>query len=222
MNNRESLKKMVVMALLSALAFFAVALLRIPMLWAGPLVLSYEPKDVIIAIGGLLFGPLPAAIIAIVVAFIEMVTVSSTGPIGFIMNVISSGCFVCSSAIIYKRHRTIKGAITGLSVACLTTTIVMLLYNYFFTPIFMGVPRAVVASLLVPLFLPFNIIKSIINAAIIMMIYKPVVTALRKSNLLIESEDSAASGKFNIGVFLLSCFVLATAIVLVLVLQGQM
>jgi len=212
---------MVVLALLSALAYLVMVIGRIPMLSAGPLVLSYDPKDVIIAIGGFLFGPLSAAVIAIVVAFIEMVTVSSTGWIGFAMNLISSCTFVCTSAIIYKKRHTINGATIGLIVSCIATTAVMLLYNYFLTPIFMSVPRPVVAGMLVPLFLPFNLIKSSINAAVVMLIYKPVVIALRKSHLLPESNSQGEKGKINLGVILLSCFVIATCIVLVLVLQGK-
>ena len=218
--NRKTTKQMVVMALLSAIAFFTVAIVRIPMLFAGPLVLNYEPKDVIIAIGGFLFGPLPAAIISIVVAFIEMITISSTAWIGFAMNLISSCAFTCSAAIVYKKRRTIKGAVIGLVIACITTTVVMLLYNYFLTPVFMGVPRPVVAGMLVPLFLPFNLIKSSINAAVVMLIYKPIVIALRKSHLL--EEENSPKAKFNIGVIILSCFVIATGIVLVMVLQGNM
>ena len=43
----EKMKKLTVLAMLSAIAYVAVALLRFPVV----LFLSYEPKDVIIAIG---------------------------------------------------------------------------------------------------------------------------------------------------------------------------
>ena len=220
MKNKESIRQLAVMGLLSAMAFLVMVIGRIPMLSAGPLVLKYEPKDVIILIGGFLYGPLPAAAMALVVAFIEMVTVSDTAWIGFIMNLVSSCAFVCSASVIYKKKRTMKGAVTGLIVACVTTTAVMLLYNYFLTPVFMGVPRAAVAGMLLPLFLPFNLIKSIINAAAVMLIYKPVTIALRKSNLLPESKTDGGRSRLSLPVILLSCFVIATCIVLVLVIRG--
>ena len=44
----EKMKKLTVLAMLSAIAYVAVALLRFPVV----LFLSYEPKDVVIAIGG--------------------------------------------------------------------------------------------------------------------------------------------------------------------------
>ena len=62
--------------------------------------LSYEPKDVVIAIGGFLYGPLAALGISLVVSFIEMLTISSTGWIGFVMNFLSSAAFAGTAALL--------------------------------------------------------------------------------------------------------------------------
>ena len=53
-------KKIAVLAMLTALAFVAVALLRVPVF----IFLKYEPKDVVIVLGGFLYGPLAAAVIS--------------------------------------------------------------------------------------------------------------------------------------------------------------
>ena len=91
----EKMKKLTVLAMLSAIAYVAVALLRFPVV----LFLSYEPKDVVIAIGGFLYGPLAALGISLVVSFIEMLTISSTGWIGFVMNFLSSAAFAGTAAL---------------------------------------------------------------------------------------------------------------------------
>ena len=104
------LRKLMVMALLTALSFTAVCFVRIPVV----LFLSYEPKDVLLTIGAFLFGPLAGAIMAIAVALLELVTISTTGIIGMTMNILSSCLFVCTAAIIYHRKRTLRGAIIGL------------------------------------------------------------------------------------------------------------
>ena len=75
-------KKLTTLAMLAALAYLIMVVGRIPMV----LFLSYDPKDVIIAIGGFIFGPLEAFIISFIVSLIEMFTVSDTGVIGAIMN----------------------------------------------------------------------------------------------------------------------------------------
>ena len=46
-------KQMVMLALLASIAYLMVSLIRIPVV----MFLKYEPKDVIITIGGFLFGP---------------------------------------------------------------------------------------------------------------------------------------------------------------------
>ena len=146
----EKMKKLTVLAMLSAIAYVAVALLRFPVV----LFLSYEPKDVVIAIGGFLYGPLAALGISLVVSFIEMLTISSTGWIGFVMNFLSSAAFAGTAALLYRKKRTQGSAIAGLFGGALLMTVLMLLWNYLITPLYMHTARADVAAMLVPVLLP--------------------------------------------------------------------
>ena len=86
MRNQFSVKKMVLLAMLAAVAYMMVTLIRVPVV----LFLKYEPKDVIITIGGFLLGPMAAFTTSLLVSLLEMVTISETGPIGTIMNLIST------------------------------------------------------------------------------------------------------------------------------------
>ena len=99
-------------------------------------------------------------------------------------------------------------------------TVVMLLYNYFLTPIFLGYPRAAVAAMLVPIFLPFNLLKGGLSAGIAMLLYKPVRIALDKSHLLPETGGAGSASKINIGIMLVSLFIVISGILLILVYQG--
>ena len=211
----KNLKKTISLAMLSAIAFAVMVVGRIPMV----MFLKYDPKDVIIAIGGFIFGPLSAFIISAVVSLVEMVTVSDTGIIGCIMNIISSCSLVCTASYIYNKKRTLSGAVTGLIAGTLFTTVVMLLWNYLITPLYMGYPREDVTKLLIPVFLPFNLIKGGINTAITLLLYKPVVTALRRAKLIETSENGTPqSGKT--GITLIAVLLLATCIFFALVLKG--
>lgn len=217
-------KKLTTLAMLAALAYLIMVVGRIPMV----LFLSYDPKDVIIAIGGFLFGPLEAFAISFVVSLIEMFTVSDTGIIGAVMNLVSTCSFACTAAIIYKKNHTLKGAIIGLLCGVVAMVVVMLLWNYLLTPIYIGYPREAVAAMLPTTFLPFNLIKGGLNAAITMLLYKPVVTTLRKAGLAPssiarrDSQGSAAAAGFTMspGVILGSALVLVTCILFALVLAG--
>ncbi len=188
MNEQKKIdtKKLVVLALMAALSYAAVALFRIPVVQF----LKYEPKDCILAIAGMLYGPLPALLVTVVVSLIEMVTISTTGVIGFLMNVLSSGLFVCTAALVYQKNRTLRAALLGLILGAVLMTGGMVLWNWLITPLYMGVPRQAVVEMLIPVFLPFNLLKAGLNAALTVLLYKSVVTVLRKAHLAPEREIS--------------------------------
>ena len=138
----QKVKNMVILAMLTAISYVIVALIRIPVV----AFLSYEPKDVVITIGGFLLGPTASFVISLLVSLLEMVTISETGPIGALMNLLSTCTFACTAAIIYKKKHTLGGAILALIGGTILMTIAMLLWNWHITPIYMGYPRDVVAS----------------------------------------------------------------------------
>ena len=212
-----SVKQMVMLALLAAIAYMMVTLIRIPVV----LFLKYEPKDVIITIGGFLFGPMASFTVSLLVSLLEMVTISETGPIGALMNLLSTCTFACTAAIIYKKKHTLGGAILALIGGTILMTIAMLLWNWLITPIYMGYPRDVVAGMLVPVFLPFNLLKAGLNSAFVLVLYKPLVTALRKTGLVASKEQPGGSNNKKMGASLLGLLLLGTCILLLLVFQGK-
>ena len=100
-------------------------------------------------------------------------------------------------------------------------TVLMLLWNYLITPIYQGVPRDVVAAMLPTVFLPFNLVKGGMNMAATLLLYKPIVTALRKAGLAPPSVGSQSGVKrFSAGFVLFSLALLGTFVTLALVLYG--
>ena len=214
MKSRLNVKKMVLIAMLSAIAYLLVSLIRIPVV----IFLSYEPKDVVITIGGFLLGPMTSFLISLLVALVEMVTISSTGPIGCLMNLLSSAAFASTAAFFYKRKRAMSGAILGLIAGSVAMIVIMLLWNWLITPLYMGVPREQVVSMLIPVFLPFNALKAGFNSALTLMLYKPLVAALRKTGLVPSRPGKTASTKW--GIYLLAAILLATCVLFLLVMRG--
>ena len=178
--NISKTKKLTIIGMLCAIAYVAAAVGRIPLV----LFLKYDPKDIVITIGGLIFGPFTSFLIALIVSLVEMVTISENGMIGCFMNIISSCSFACTAALIYKKKHMRSGVMFGLFCGWGCQVAVMMLWNYLSAPIYMGYPREAIVELLIPAFLPFNLIKGGLNAALTMLLYKPVVTALRRSNLI--------------------------------------
>ena len=213
--NHQNTKKLTTTGMLCALAYAAAAIGRIPLV----LFLKYDPKDVIIAIGGLIYGPITSLFITVTVSIIQMVTISGTGILGCMMNMISSCSFACTTALIYQRKRRLSGAICGLLCGWGCQVVVMMLWNYLIAPIYMGYSREAVAALLLPAFLPFNFIKGGLNAAITMLLYKPVVTVLRRVGL-IDMFPNQGKMRIHLGVVLASLFVLVSCIMWILSLKG--
>ena len=213
-----SARTVATVAMLCAIAFVAKLVSKIFPDVAG--FLSFDLKDVVIVIGGFIMGPLAALVITVIVSLVEMLTVSSTGPVGLLMNVIASCSFACTAAVIYKRDRSMKGAVVGLIAGVLLMTALMLLWNWLITPLYMKVPREVVVGMLLPTFLPFNLVKGGLNAALALLLYKPVVTALRRAHLV---EESASGSKRGVkwGIVIISVVLVVTFVLLALVLAGK-
>lgn len=207
-------KKITATAMLCAIAYVVVVVGRIPVV----LFLKYDPKDIIITLGGLIWGPMTSFIVSVIVSLIEMVTISENGPIGLIMNIVSTCSFACTASFIYKKKRTLSGAVIGLVAGSLTMVVVMLLWNYLITPIYMGYPREAVAELLIPAFLPFNLLKAGLNAGFTFLLYKPITMALRKAGYLSESQNMQS--RKTIGLWLLAGVIVITCILLILSFRG--
>ena len=214
--SRMDTKTMVSIAMLTAIAYVVMLLSKS---MPSVMFLDFDFKDVVICIGGFTFGPMMAAIISILVAFIEMITISDTFLWGFLMNALATCSFCCTASFLYKKMHTKKGAVLGLACGVVCLVGVMLLWNYLVTPFYMGQPREAIAAMLLPVFLPFNLAKGGMNMAATLLLYAPVVAALRKAGVVPPSQSSQGK-KFSAGFLLFSLALMVTFVLFALVLVG--
>ena len=191
---KDNTKKITVAAMFAALAFAVAAMFNVIPITLVPShpFLHYDPKDVLITLCGFILGPVYSVFVSLIASLIEL-TISNTGLIGAVMNFLSSCIYACSAALIYKRVRNVYGAVFGLIVSTLATTGFMLLWNWLISPLYMGISREVVSVMLIPAFLPFNLIKGCINAGVTLLIYKPVITVLRNMKLVKSGENKVTA-----------------------------
>ena len=212
-------KQLVLTAMFCALAYIATVCVRIPITTVE--FLKFDPKDVIIVIAGFIYGPLTSFIISVIVSFIEMITVSTTGPIGFIMNIISSTAFACVASALYKKHKGIRSAIISLGAGVIAMICSMAVWNYAVTPLYMEIPRSSIVNMLLPVFIPFNALKGTINAALTLLIYKPLVNVLRRTGLMAnENDNTKISKKISAGTIIFSLLILATCTLIILAIRN--
>lgn len=115
--SRMNLRTLSSLGMLTAVAYVVMYLSKMLPQVAG--FLQLDLKDTVICIGGFLFGPVASAVISLVVALVEMFSVSDTGPIGMVMNVLATCSFCCTAAFVYKKQHTKKGAVLACSWAWL-------------------------------------------------------------------------------------------------------
>ncbi|EOS59474.1 hypothetical protein C815_02180 [Firmicutes bacterium M10-2] len=185
-------KKITTIGLLCAMAMVLNLLISFPLVPAVSF-LKFDPKDIIIVIGGFIYGPMSAFVISVITSVLEIFFRGGT-ILDVLMNVIASCTFACTAAFIYKKMHTKNGAMVGLLAGTLFSTVSMTLWNYIITPIYFNMPREAVVGLLLPGIIPFNILKCGINSGITLFVYKPIVTALRHSGLVKES-SSVSTGR---------------------------
>lgn len=180
--NSTRLRTLVLAAVFAALAFASIFVFRFNVAF-----LTFDLKDAIITLSGLLLGPVTAFTVSLLVAVLEFITIGDTGWYGFLMNFASSATFSVVCAVVYRYNKKLLGAVIALASAVVALVAVMLTLNLVITPLYQGVSRAVIAEMIPTLFLPFNAVKAVVNAALVMILYKPVHQALLAAKLLPRS-----------------------------------
>ncbi len=213
-NYAQKIKILCMAALFCALAIASTYVMHIKVMF-----LTFDAKDAVITIAGLLFGPLYSVAISLVVSFVEFISIGDAGFWGFLMDFLSTAIFSGVCALIYKYKKNLWGAIVGLIASVFAMTAFMLLFNLFVVPIYTpNYTTATVAQMVPTLFLPFNLTKAMLNAAIVLILYKPVSTALKAAKVLprnnLNAENSEDAEKTKKKRLIFSIVVTATALVI--------
>lgn len=212
--SKNHLRLLAALALFCALAYAVTLIFHIKVSF-----LTFDAKDAVVCIAAMIFGVLPSTAIALAVATIEAISISDTAFWGWLMNFISTAVFAAVAGGIYRRVKKMWGAVLGLGLAVVIFTGVMMLMNLIITPIYMKTTTEVVMGLIPTLLLPFNLIKALLNAALVLALYKPIVTALRRARVLPVRElaPEGASYRMNAKSIAVLCIAAAVAVGCVLV-----
>lgn len=175
----KNLKRLAAMAVLAAVSVALVSVVHFPVFPAVAF-LEYDPADIPVLICGFAFGPSAGIFVVAVASLIQGLTVSaSSGVYGILMHVIASSALVLTSSLIYRKHKTKKGAIAGILFGVLAMAAVMVPANLLITPYFMGCEREMVVDLL-PYIILFNLVKAGGNGTVTFLIYKKISVLLHR------------------------------------------
>ena len=175
---KRNTKRIATVGVLTALSVILVALIHFPIFPAVSF-LEYDPADIPILICGFAFGPAAGIAVTVIAAVIQGFTVSAaSGIYGILMHVLATGAYVAVSSVIYKKHKTKKGAVTALCCGTAAMVVVMFGANLVITPYFMmnAVNSQTVGAVLglMPFILLFNLLKAGINGIVTFLLYKSI------------------------------------------------
>lgn len=147
---------------------------------------------------GFAYGPLSGFLVIFIKTIVKL-PLTGTAGVGELADFIYSSAFVLPAAFIYKKHRTLKGALVSLLVAtivqllvsCFGTTFIMLdVYSYLYhlpKEAILGMCQKInpnVTNLQWPFFfmvgLPFNALKDAIVVVITALLYKRLRLLFKK------------------------------------------
>ncbi|MDO4564380.1 MAG: ECF transporter S component [Clostridia bacterium] len=181
--------RLVKLGMLGALSIVLVLTLNIPIF---PVVsfLKFELGDVPILLGAFAFGPGWGLLLTVIVSVVQGLTVDAmSGWIGILMHIIATGLPVVIAGFIYQRKRTRQGSLIAMSIGVLAKIGVMILCNYFISPLFFTTAelpyaeaQAIVVSLLWYI-VAFNAIKAVGNGLVTYLLYKPLSRIFFKKQL---------------------------------------
>ena len=169
---RFTTHNLALMGMLSAVSILLVLTVRIPLMPTAPW-LTYDMADIPILLGAFILGPVAGMLILLVTAFIHAFMLGGHNIIGFIMNVTASGALVLVSSFMFRKlGDTNRSLAISLITGGLVMTALMIPMNLIFTPLLFGMPVQAVIDMILPVLLPFNLIRAGANATIFFVVYK--------------------------------------------------
>lgn len=174
------------MALLCAVGVL-LSFVEFPLL-PGVTWLKYDASAVPALVSGFAFGPAGGVAVGLVGAAIHGILFADFS--GAVMNMLVVTAFVAPSALLWRRSKTLAGRVAALAAGCASMVAFAILGNLVITPAWLGVPLEAVVAMIVPVLLPFNLLKAAINAVLGAAVLRAIQPLLgRRGEAAAQADD---------------------------------
>ena len=196
MNFFKSTRNLVAVGILGAIgAVLMILNFNIPTIMPSFIKLDFSELPAIIATFA--YGPIGGIMVCLVKNLLNFILASNTGGAGELSNFILGCAYVIPAGLIYKKNRTLKGAIISALVGSVTSGCVSFFSNYFLIyPLFTLVlkcPMEAIVGMYTLIFpnitklwqallyfnVPFTFIKCMLTSVITFLVYKRISPLLR-------------------------------------------
>ena len=190
------IRRIAATAILTAMAVLLMYL-EIPLPFM-PVFLKFDFAELPALIGAFALGPVWAVVIELLKNLIHL-PVTQTMGIGELSNFVTGVIYVVTAGLIYKKIRTRKGAAISMVASTIVLAVIAIPVNAFITlPLYasaMGFSTEAIIgmctevnplvkdklSLLLAVFVPFNLFKGIVVGLITFFVYKPISKLINKT-----------------------------------------
>ncbi len=185
--NRWDTKQLVTMALMCAISTLFM-FVQIPLLPAAPF-LTYDPSLVPAMVVGFAYGAGPGVAVGSLAIVIHALITGDW--VGALMNFVAALLFVLPAAIAYKKMHTYKGAIIGLVLGVVLATLGSIVSNLTIGVWFWYGSADVILPLMVPAVIPFNLLKTVLNSVLTLVVYKAISNLITPKKEQVKGKVSA-------------------------------
>ena len=163
--SRLTTQQLCVIGATGALSFLLM-LLQLPTPFAD--FLKYEPSDVPPALCAIAMGPLAGFLTVLLRGLLRLMT-SVRDPLGLLMNIAASGTFVVITGFLAGPASGRLVQLRALAAATVAMTLLMVPVNYLVLSAAGYVPHGEVATFVCFAIVPFNLLKGVTNAVLVLL-----------------------------------------------------
>lgn len=167
-SRRWSTRKIVILALFTALSLI-LSFVEVPLFVPF---LKYDASAPIAAFAACGLGPAAGLVVGIASAIIHGLIMGD--PWGSLMTIIALAFWIVPIALIWRAKKTLSMLVVALLVGSVLSLAAVIGGNLLITPIYTGTDMVQVAAMIVPILLPFNVLKLLINDFLVFVLNKPI------------------------------------------------
>ena len=171
-----STRRIATTALFCALAF-VLTFVEIPIFPPAPW-LMYDPSGIVAFVAALAFGPSTGAIVVILPWVLK--TLFTFNVWGHVMASVAGVALCVPAALIARRMGGARGLAVGMVAGAAIALAACIVGNIVVTPLYTAVSTTDVIAMIVPILLPFNALKIVINCVVTALIQKPVTQVVSR------------------------------------------
>lgn len=173
--NKQKLQRLTTAGVLAALSLVLMATIRFPIFPSAPFY-EMEFSDVPILLCSSLLGPVYSVVTLFIVCLIQTLFFSSSsGIIGFVMHLISSGLTILVVYFVRKKIDGLKGVLISNLLGVIVMTLVMIPMNMWMVSEFMGINVQGFIKGFLAVCVAFNLVKSTVNLTLYSLI-SPIIS----------------------------------------------